>query len=85
MAQKGSASLSARGESLLKQGSLLSLMNEVGRHQGWDVQTNPDGMISVAGAKNLLMDDFFEEFCKENLKNFDPSKCEISWPNNLTL
>lgn len=76
MSNTGSASLSARGQSLLGQGGLNKLMREVNLYQKWDEESNPSGMLRVAGATNLLMDDFFENFCKQRLKDFDPSKCE---------
>lgn len=52
----------------------MNLMSEVGEQQEWDADANPNGMISVAGAKNLIVNDFFEDFCKKNLETFDPSK-----------
>jgi hypothetical protein len=51
-------------------------MREVSQKQQWDAKSNPDGIISLAGAKNQLMGDFFENYYRANMKDYNPTKCE---------
>jgi len=63
-----SPSLSKRGESLIGQGPLSELMHNTSQQmQEWDADKSPDGLISVAGAKNFLMDDWIRKYCAENI------------------
>src|ERR1700710_835584 len=69
-------SLPSKEESLLDQRRLMELMRQASSQQRRDAEKYPDGMISVAGAKNHIMGDFLEKYYKQRIKDFDPSNCE---------